>query len=86
MYTDGIADLNRRAQAKVTGAGGFTALTSGQQDEVIREIEATPFFQAVRFDTIVGTFALPSWGGNRDYAGWHLLGLEHQMTFQAPFG
>jgi hypothetical protein len=18
--------------------------------------------------------------------GWHLLGLEHQMTFQAPFG
>jgi gluconate 2-dehydrogenase gamma chain len=85
-YTDGIADLNRRAQAKVTGAGGFTALTSGQQDEVIREIEATPFFQAVRFDTIVGTFALPSWGGNRDYAGWHLLGLEHQMTFQAPFG
>jgi len=85
-YTDGIADLNRRAQAKVSGAAGFTALTSGQQDEIIREIEATPFFQAVRFDTIVGTFALPSWSGNRDYAGWHLLGLEHQMTFQAPFG
>ena len=40
----------------------------------------------MRFDTIVGTFALPSWGGNRDYAGWHLLGLEHQMRFQAPFG
>jgi hypothetical protein len=86
VYTDGITDLNRRAQAKVTGAAGFTALTSGQQDEVIREIEATPFFQAVRLDTIVGTFALPSWGGNRDYMGWHLLGLEHQMTFQAPFG
>jgi hypothetical protein len=34
----------------------------------------------------VGTFALPSWGGNRDYMGWHLLGFEHQMTFQAPFG
>jgi len=86
LYTEGIADLNRRAQAKVTGAAGFAALASGQQDEVIREIEATPFFQAVRLDTIVGTFALPSWGGNRDYMGWHLLGLEHQMTFQAPFG
>jgi len=86
LYTDGIADLNRRAQAKVRGAVGFTALTSGQQDEVIREVEATPFFQAVRLDTIVGTFALPSWGGNRDYAGWHLLGLEHQMTFKPPFG
>jgi len=31
------------------------------------------FFQAVRLDTIVGTFALPSWGGNRDYLGWRLL-------------
>ena len=86
LYTQGIADLNRRAQARVTRVTGFAALTSGQQDEVIREIEATPFFQAVRLDTIVGTFALPSWGGNRDYLGWHLLGLEHQMTFQAPFG
>jgi gluconate 2-dehydrogenase gamma chain len=86
LYTEGIADLNRRAQAKVAGTQGFPALTPVQQDEVIREIEATPFFQAVRLDTIVGTFALPSWGGNRDYMGWHLLGLEHQMTLQAPFG
>ena len=86
LYTEGIADLNRRAQAKVAAATSFAALTAAQQDEVIRDIEATPFFQAVRFDTIVGTFALPSWGGNRDYMGWHLLGFDHQPTFQAPFG
>ena len=86
LYTEGLADLNRRTQAKVSGVAGFAALAPDQQDEVIREIETTPFFQAVRLDTIVGTFALPSWGGNRDYMGWHLLGLEHQMTFQAPFG
>jgi gluconate 2-dehydrogenase gamma chain len=86
LYTAGIADLNRRAQAKVTGAASFAALTAAQQNEVIRDIEATPFFQAVRLDTIVGTFALPSWGGNRDYMGWHLLGFEHQLSFQAPFG
>ena len=86
LYTEGIADLNRRAQAKVAGAASFAALPAPQKDEVIRNIEATPFFQAVRLDTIVGTFALPSWGGNRDYMGWHLLGLEHQMSFQAPFG
>jgi hypothetical protein len=86
MYMQGIADLNRRAQAKVTGAAGFAALTASQQDEVIREIEATPFFQAVRVDTIVGTFSLPSWGGNRDFMGWHMLGFEHQLSFQAPFG
>ena len=86
LYMAGIADLDRRAQAKVAGAASFATLTAAQQDEVIREIEATPFFQAVRLDTIVGTFALPSWGGNRDYMGWHLLGFEHQLTFQAPFG
>jgi len=85
-YVDGIADLNRRAAAKVPGSQGFASLAPSQQDDVLREIEKTPFFQALRFDTIVGTFALPSYGGNRDYAGWHLLGFEHQPRFQAPFG
>jgi gluconate 2-dehydrogenase gamma chain len=86
LYTEGIADLNRRAQMKVAGVASFAALTAAQQDEVIHDIEVTPFFQALRIDTIVGTFALPSWGGNRDYMGWHLLGFEHQLSFQAPFG
>ena len=30
--------------------------------------------------------ALTPWGGNRDYAGWHMLGFEHQPAFQPPFG
>jgi gluconate 2-dehydrogenase gamma chain len=86
LYADGVKDLNRRAAAKWKSATDFAALTPAQQDELIHEIEKTPFFQVARFDTIVGTFALPSWGGNRDYAGWHLLGFEHQPRFQPPFG
>jgi gluconate 2-dehydrogenase gamma chain len=86
LYADGVKDLNRRAGRKFTGTPSFAALTAPQQDELLREIENTPFFQAARFDTIVGTFALPAWGGNRDYAGWHMLGFEHQPRFQAPFG
>jgi len=85
LYEDGLDDLNRRAGRKVRGAR-FAALTAQQQDEVLREIENTPFFQAVRFETIVGTFALPSYGGNRDYIGWKMIGLEHQPLFQPPFG
>lgn len=85
MYAEGIQDLNRRA-AEMFKAPAFARLTAAQQDDVIRAIEKTPFFQAVRFDTIVGMFALPAWGGNRDYAGWHLIGLEHQPRFQPPFG
>lgn len=85
-YTDGVADLNRRAATRTAGASGFAALTPAQQDEVLREVEQTPFFQLARFDTIVGTFALPMYGGNVDYAGWHMIGFEHQPRFQAPFG
>lgn len=87
LYVEGVADLNVRA-AKTSPAAGvsFATLTPAQQDELLREIEQTPFFQNVRFDTLVGTFALPSWGGNRDFAGWRLLGVEHQPFFQAPFG
>ncbi|MEO7274830.1 MAG: hypothetical protein ABI211_22825, partial [Vicinamibacterales bacterium] len=64
----------------------FAALPAAQQDAVLGDIEKTPFFQAVWFDTIVGTFGLPTWGGNRDYVGWHMLGFEHRPSFQAPFG
>lgn len=85
MYAEGLQDLNRRA-GDMFKAAAFSKLTAAQQDEIIRAIEKTPFFQAVRFDTIVGTFALPTWGGNRDYAGWHMIGLEHQPRFQPPFG
>ena len=86
LYVDGIADLNRRAVRKWKGASSFAALTPAQRDELLHDVEQTPFFQAARFDTIVGTFALPTWSGNRDYAGWRMLGFEHQMRFEAPFG
>ena len=86
LYSDGVADLNRRATAASPGTASFAALSAAQQDDVLRQVERTPFFQAVWFDTIVGTFGLPTWGGNRDYAGWHMLGFEHQPSFQAPFG
>jgi gluconate 2-dehydrogenase gamma chain len=87
MYVAGVADLNVRAAKKSPAAGvSFATLTPEQQDELLREIEQAPFFQTVRFDTLIGTFALPSWGGNRDFAGWRLLGVEHQPFFQAPFG
>jgi gluconate 2-dehydrogenase gamma chain len=84
-YVDGLADLNRRAAAK-QGGTTFDKLSATQQDEVLREIEQTPFFQMARFDTIVGTFALPTWGGNRDHLGWQMIGFEHLPRFQAPFG
>jgi hypothetical protein len=31
-------------------------------------------------------FALPSWGGNRNEAGWKLIGFEDAHVFRPPFG
>jgi gluconate 2-dehydrogenase gamma chain len=86
LYADGVADLNRRAAQKWKGTGDFAALTTSQQDALLHDIEHTRFFEAARFDTLVGTFALPSWGGNRNHAGWQLLGMTHEARYEPPFG
>jgi hypothetical protein len=31
-------------------------------------------------------FAMPSWGGNRERAGWALLGFDNRHAWQPPFG
>jgi hypothetical protein len=36
--------------------------------------------------TLVGMFALPKYGGNRDGVGWKLLGFQDQHIFEPPFG
>lgn len=86
LYTDGVAQLDRRSSGLRKRATRFVALSAAEQDQLLRKIEKTRFFQAVRFDTIVGTFALPTWGGNQDFTGWHMLGLTHQSAFGPPFG
>jgi gluconate 2-dehydrogenase gamma chain len=81
----GLADLDTRARA--AGArGGFAELPSARQIDVLRQIEKTPFFAAARTLVVTGTFADPSYGGNRGGAGWKLLGMEHAGSFTAPFG
>lgn len=52
LIENGIADLDQRS-----GAGGYTGL--GWEDErvaVLRQIEDTPFFQAIRGGLVVGLY------------------------------
>jgi gluconate 2-dehydrogenase gamma chain len=81
-----LADLNQKVAARWTGRASFAALTPEQQDEQLKSIEQTPFFQQVRFATILGMFANPSYGGNQGEAGWKLLGFQAHGIFQPPFG
>jgi gluconate 2-dehydrogenase gamma chain len=85
-FMEGLAKLPRDVGAKFNGQTRLSALTAAQQDEVLRSIEQTPFFGVMRFATLAGMFSLPSHGGNRDFAGWKLVGQESAMEFKAPFG
>jgi gluconate 2-dehydrogenase gamma chain len=84
VIRSGLADLD--ARAKTSGRRDFASASDAEQIAVMRAIEATPFFTMARTLVIIGTLADPSYGGNRDQAGWSLLGLEHRPNFTAPFG
>ena len=60
--------------------------TAAQQDLLLKTIEQTPFFGQVRFGTVVGMFANPSYGGNQNQVGWKLLGFQAHGIYQPPFG
>jgi gluconate 2-dehydrogenase gamma chain len=64
----------------------FAELAPDRQDALLREIEQGPFFGLMHYLTVAGMFALPSYGGNRDYTGWKLLGFTHQHVWVPPFG
>lgn len=67
---------------------GLAAIEAGPQDEILADLEKGRaaewaladrlpwpiFFETVRVHTIVGFLADPSYGGNRDYAGWRVAG------------
>ncbi|HEX6308705.1 MAG TPA: gluconate 2-dehydrogenase subunit 3 family protein [Longimicrobiales bacterium] len=84
LITAGLADLDARAQA--AHSVDFADAAGEQQDEIMRAVEATQFFGMARMLTLAGTFADPSHGGNRDHAGFALLGMEHAPAYRAPFG
>jgi hypothetical protein len=49
-------------------------------------LERTPFFGNMRFLTLIGLLALPSYGGNADRLGWKLVGFVDQHAWEPPFG
>ena len=84
FYRRGIAQLEAYCQA--TFKESFAKLPAARQDEVITALEQgkatgftfpTPqaFFNTLRTHTIEGMFADPVYGGNKDFAGWRLVGF-----------
>jgi gluconate 2-dehydrogenase gamma chain len=63
VYREGIEKL-----------GNFADLAPAQQDERLRAVESTTFFQLLRAHTIEGMFCDPMHGGNAGLIGWQLIG------------
>lgn len=64
----------------------FADLDEPAQIAALRAMEGQPLFESLRLLTILGMFASPSYGGNRDALGWQLIGFEDVHAFQPPFG
>jgi len=85
-YRAQLASFQAAYRERYPAAASFAALTSAQQVEYLQGVDQTPFFGTTRLLTLLGMFSAPSYGGNRDGAGWKLLGFEDAHVFQPPFG
>jgi gluconate 2-dehydrogenase gamma chain len=84
FYRSGVRQLD--AAARTQFEASFAQCTPSQQDDLIEAMarDAVPgfgrtpaacsFFEALRSHTIEGVFCDPAHGGNRNFAGWKLLG------------
>jgi hypothetical protein len=81
-----LAAFRVACHARHPTAPSFAALSAEQQIEFLLSVERTPFFNSIRLLTLIGMFAMPEYGGNRDGIGWMLLGFEDRHMFTPPFG
>jgi gluconate 2-dehydrogenase gamma chain len=93
FYRRGLIALD--AYCNATFKESFVYLKPAQQDETITAMEtgkatgfswpsAQAFFNTLRTHTMEGMFADPIYGGNKDFAGWRLVGFPGaQPTFTA---
>jgi len=93
FYRRGLAQLD--AYCHTTYNETFVRLDAGRQDAVITALEqgkatgftwpdARAFFETVRTHTMEGLFADPVYGGNKDFAGWRLVGFPGGQAVYTP--
>jgi gluconate 2-dehydrogenase gamma chain len=82
LYDAGLSALDAYANSAYGAA--FTALPPDKQDAVLSDVETgkatgfTPssdlFFRVIHEHTLQGMFGDPVYGGNKNFAGWDLIG------------
>ena len=93
FYRRGLAALD--AHCRATYNQPFAQLDAARQDAVIKALEegkapaftwpsAQAFFNTLRTHTMEGMFADPVYGGNKDFAGWILVGFPGAQPLFSP--
>lgn len=98
LYSLGIGGTEQVAQRRF--ARPFAKLTPAEQDEVLVALEqggppgwpegpvsSAAFFATVRAHTILAFLADPKYGGNRNFAGWKVVGYpgpRHHLGGYTP--
>ena len=93
FYRRGLAQLD--GYCRKTYNEPFVRLGAARQDEVIAALEegtatgftwptAQEFFNTLRTHTMEGMFADPIYGGNKDFAGWRLVGFPGAQAIFTP--
>jgi gluconate 2-dehydrogenase gamma chain len=85
-FRQGLGEFNAAYAARHGAGAPFSAAPDAQQIAWLHEVDATPFFTAVRRLTVLGLIAMPKYGGNHDGLGWKLIGVENRHVWQPPFG
>ena len=88
--TEGFRTLHTFFQKGIAeqfpGAQKFSDLSETDQDAYIATQESTAFFDMLQALTVMGFFAMSSYGGNKDNIGWNLIGFEGHGASLPPFG
>ena len=94
MYRAAIRDIDD-AVNKEGRAGTFAKLGADDQDRWLKQLEdgkvklanadAKTFFELLMQNTIEGFWSDPIYGGNRDMAGWKLIGFPGAHYDYSPF-
>ena len=93
FYRRGLAQLD--TYCSTTYGEPFAKLDAARQDEVIKALEdgkaggfswptAQTCFNTIRTHTMEGMFADPIYGGNKDFAGWRLIGFPGGQPLFTP--
>jgi gluconate 2-dehydrogenase subunit 3-like protein len=93
FYRRGLAALD--GHCRKTYDAPFAKLDAAKQDEVLGALEQgkasgftwptqQAFFNTLRTHTMEGMFADPIYGGNKDFAGWRLIGFPGAQPVFSP--